>query len=73
VLGHALHVKSGGLVKKLALALATLVLALSASAPVSSAAPIAQSGVVASAYDGDTLTLTDGRRVGCCATSIAGH
>jgi endonuclease YncB( thermonuclease family) len=44
-------------------AFVTLVLGLSAFAPLSSAAPIAQSGVVASVYDGDTLTLTSGQRV----------
>ena len=40
-----------------------LALSITALASVSNAAPIAQSGVVASVYDGDTITLTDGRRV----------
>src|SRR5262245_20501837 len=44
-------------------ALATLVLALSAFVQLASAAPIAQSAVVASVYDGDTLTLKSGQRV----------
>jgi endonuclease YncB( thermonuclease family) len=44
-------------------ALATVVLSLSALVQLSSAAPMAQSGVVASVYDGDTLTLRSGQRV----------
>ena len=44
------------------IALAAIAVAL-AGVQLSSAAPIAQSGTVASIYDGDTLTLTSGERI----------